>query len=138
MTVSNVQFANAASLIAALKSVGFSQDQIEQHEKPVRLDSIFGTHSEAEIVIRKLAGATKETPGALYYGDLGFAKGEKGYVPVMEDYDRKYCGFDDPWFGKLKQAYGTAEVTREFQQAGMYVETQKLTSGDMQLVVQGF
>jgi hypothetical protein len=101
LTFNDICFTNKEALIAALAEVGFPDVEVgdEMH--------LYGYHGDvrpetADIVVRrKHIGYSSN--------DLGFTKTEKGYVPIISDYD-KTGRLGQQWRANLQTAYNERSV----------------------------
>jgi Protein of unknown function (DUF1257) len=117
-------------LLAALAELGFDEEKVEVHSKPVQLVGYAGDRRAqlANIVIRRqhVGGASN---------DVGFLATPTGYQAVVSDYD--HPRFGDRWITQLSQRYqehyeakkerGAAEERRRIEEERQrLVEAQRL------------
>ena len=109
------------SLVDALVAMGFSKDEIEVHDKPVKLNGYearLGNHHEAEIVIRKKSLGKS-------YNDIGFRLKKDGTYEAAisdmtmrnktasrNDFTKDCTGFNKKWLEKLNQQYSVARIKK--------------------------
>lgn len=105
LVFSDVVFADRDCLLAALTTLGFGADRLEQgHHLP-----LYGYQGDrrpetADVVIRR------RHIGHLA-NDVGFARQGRGYVPVVSEYDRQTF-MQGRFLTRLQIAYGEAAAHR--------------------------
>jgi len=125
-----IELTDEGCLVAALGRLGF-KGKVEVHREEQPLYGYQGDvrAQKAHIIIRR----QHVGPAA---NDLGFERQADGKYRVwVSDYDVKYNKYDDPWLGRLKQAYGVEKARAEAKKRGYRVTEQKLDNGHVRLVL---
>ena len=101
LTFSDIVFKDEALLLAALADVGYTE--VERGESL----SLYGYHGDqraerAQLVVRRqhIGHASN---------DLGFARAEQGYTPIISEYDQRTM-LDGQFLPRLRTAYNERVV----------------------------
>ena len=124
-------FRDEAALVAALCSVGFKPDQIEQHKQAVPLHGYHGDEraQRAHVVIRRQHVGSASN-------DIGFERQADGtFLAHISGFDQRTRGYDSSWLGRVKQGYATHKVLQKARRNGYLVQQKKLGTGAVQLVL---
>ncbi|MFN3653410.1 MAG: DUF1257 domain-containing protein [Armatimonadota bacterium] len=108
----NTVFRDRESLVHALTELGWSREQIEDHEEATPLYGYQGDLrlETAHVIIRRrhIGGLSN---------DLGFARQEDGtYAAIISEYDRDSLGYDAAWLGRLRQSYAAEQIRKQCAQ----------------------
>jgi len=112
---SDIQFRDRQCLLTALAALGWEATKIEEGNKVTLVDYVRKPRPEtAEIVIRRahLGHASN---------DIGFAKTENGYVPIVSDYDQGHV-LGGRFLKEVKREYGVAAANALAKKLGRTVE----------------
>jgi len=103
----------------ALMQMGWTESQIEVHDKPVKLNGYHGSESRtAQVVIRK-----QHLGGYGAYNDLGFLKQADGTIQVIGENAGKHGRITGNKFQEtLGQEYALAKITDEVEAAGYFID----------------
>lgn len=115
-------------MVKALKRVGFTDAQIEVHDKSTNLYGYRGDKrpDKANVIIRrKNVGCASN--------DLGFELQEDGtYRAIISDYDKRR--YNDQWMARVNQGYAVEQAKSAFQTNGWDVTETTTKKGEVQLV----
>jgi transcription termination factor Rho len=137
------QIKDKQALLLALNEMGFTKEQIELYDKPVKLEGYEangGADHRAEIIVRKkhLANA---------YNDIGFRRQADGsYEAALSDMEmsnrsaarnaitKGLTCFGKDWMQKLNQRYALQTIKLQAQRLG-YMNPQVEESADGEIFV---
>ncbi len=111
----------------ALISMGWKENQIEVHDKPVALNGFHGTETphKAELIIRK---SNLGSYGA--YNDLGFTRQADGTIQVIGEDAGEYGDIAGNKFkNTLAREYAYAKLQDEVEAAGFFIDSTERRNG---------
>ncbi len=127
------EFRDPDALIAALVESGFTPEQIEIHAEAVPLFGYRGDQraQRAHLVIRR----QHVGPAA---NDVGWERQADGtYRAWVSEYDGRHR-FDAAMQNRIKQEYAYQVIVRQQRSRGRSVTRERLPSGEIEVVVQGY
>jgi hypothetical protein len=117
-------------LVAGLKGLGFSSDEIEVHDNPVLLANYDGHlgPQKGNVVVRR--NNFKKRTKASWNADLGFEKTGNEYKIHLNQEEQKWWNSQEPRF---KQAAAEHKVITAAKKRGYHVRSVPSSNGNIKL-----
>ena len=125
LTTATTKLRDLGTLVKALESLGWAKDEIEVHNKPVRLNTYDGIKAEAHVVIRK---STIAKYGGNSYNDIGFLQQADGTIVVHAgDYNAikgaNHGKMKGDWQKQLTREYALVKLQDELETQGFFIDS---------------
>ena len=132
--VIKTSFKSLTSLLAALKEMGYTDEQLEvAADHKVNGLTLFGYHNDARpekavvCIPRKYVGHVSN--------DIGFMWDGQAYQAIVSDYDQS-ATFTAKKMNQLKQLYAIQEVRRQARSKGYNLRENRMSDGTVRLTLE--
>lgn len=127
-TTAKTVLTDMSAIKKALVGMGWREDQIEVHDKPVKLVGYHQNESKvAQIVIRK-----QNLGGWGAFNDLGFLQQVDGTIQVIGENAGRYGNItSDKFKNTLTQEYALVKLQEEAEAAGFFIDRVERKDGQI-------